>query len=151
MGHDPAVWVQPPPAPVLRVVNPVARRLLRSRLGTLLPSTLAVLEFSGRRSGRRYAVPVGVHEVHGAQVVFTEAPWRLNFADEHAATVRRGADHRTGTGVLDRDPQAVADALGAVVERIGARNLAMRTTPGHRITRADLVGLRRGMVRLQLE
>jgi len=85
-----AVWVQPPPVPVMRLVSPLMRRLLRSPLASRLPPALTLLEFAGRRSGRRFAVPVGVHEVQDGSVVFTEAGWRRNFAGGPEVTVRRG-------------------------------------------------------------
>ena len=44
----------------------------------------------------------------------------------------------------------MADALGVAVEPVGARGLAIRTTPGHHVTHGDLVGLRRSMVLLEL-
>ena len=46
---------------------------------------------------------------------------------------------------------AIADALEAAVERVGAQGLALRVAPGHRITRDDLVALGRGMVALELD
>ncbi|HET7475673.1 MAG TPA: hypothetical protein VFJ97_06560 [Dermatophilaceae bacterium] len=151
MSPDPAVRMQPPPKAVLRVVNPLLRRLLLSPLGDRMPPAMAVIEFTGRRSGRRYAVPVGVHDVPGGPVVFTESPWRRNFAGGGQVTVTRGRDRRRGRGVLVQDPDAVADALSIAVDKAGPRNLAMRVTPGHQITRADLVQLGRNMVRLELD
>lgn len=151
MDKEFAVRVQPPPKPVLRVVNPVMRRLLTSPLAFRLPPAMAVLEFTGRRSGRRFAVPVGVHEVQDAQVVFTEAGWRRNFAGGREVTVLRGGKRRHGRGVLVEDPVTVAEVLGAAIERFGARNLAMRIAPGHQVTHDDLVQLGRGMIRLELD
>lgn len=151
MDQQPTVWMQPPPRQVMRVVNPVLRRLLVSRFAFLLPPAMSVLEFTGRRSGRRFSVPVGVHEVRYDLVVFSEAGWRRNFADGREVTVRRGRQRRHGRAVLVEDPAKVAAALGVAVERIGARNLAMRTAPGHEITRQDLLRLGRGMLRLELE
>ena len=64
--------------------------------------------------------------------------------------MRRGRARRQGRGVLVDDPAVVADALGVAVEPVGARGLAIRTTPGHHVTHGDLVGLRRSMVLLEL-
>lgn len=150
VDQEPAVRVQPPPKPVLRVVNPVMRVLLTSPLAARMPPAMALLEFTGRRSGRRLAVPIGVHEVEDGPVVFTEAGWRHNFAGGREVTLRRGRRRRHGRGVLVEDPEIVADALGIAIERVGARNLAMRTAPGRQITRHDLVRLGRKMVRLEL-
>ena len=151
MDQQLAVWVQPPPRQVLQVVNPIMRRLLVSTLASRLPAAMAVLEFNGRRSGRRFAVPVGVHNVRDDLVVFSEAGWRRNFAGGQEVTVRRGRQRRRGRALLIEDPVEVATVLSVAVERIGARNLAMRTPPGHEITHEDLLRLGRGMIRLDLD
>ncbi|MDF3299894.1 hypothetical protein [Streptomyces tropicalis] len=41
---------------------------------------LALLHFTGRRTGRAYTVPAGVHTLGDALVVATGSGWRLNFA-----------------------------------------------------------------------
>ena len=68
---------RPPRWLIDHVANPVVRRLAPTRFGRRLP--VAVLRFTGRRTGRRLDVPVGVHDVAGQRVIFTGAPWRLNF------------------------------------------------------------------------
>lgn len=150
MHHESAVRLQPPPLAVMRVLNPLLRALLLSPLGNRLPPLMAVLVFTGRRSGRSFTVPVGVHELASGPVVFTEARWRLNFAGGREVSVRRGRQHREGRGVLVEDPQQVAHALAEAIERVGARDLALRTTPGREITHDDLLALDRRMVRLEL-
>ena len=144
-----AVRLAPPPPAVLRVVNPLMRRLLKSPCAGVLPSAMAVLEFTGRRSGRSLSVPVGVHDLGDRRVVFTEAPWRRNFTGGRDVAVRRGPDRRECVGVLVEDAEAVTDALAEAVARFGARNLAILSPKGHRITRDDLKLLRRSMVRLE--
>ena len=133
------------------VLNPVLRRLLRSPLAPRLPAPMAVLEYTGRRSGRAYATCVGVHEVAGGPVVFTEAPWRHNFAGGREVAVRRGSRRRTGRGVLVEDPDAVVRALSEAVERVGPAGMVLRVAPGHQITDEDLRRLDRRMVRLELD
>lgn len=146
------VRMSPPPQAVLRVVNPVMRRLLVSPLADRMPPVMAVLEYEGRRSGKQFAIPVGVHDVGGnGPVVFTEAPWRRNFEGGRKLTLRRGSNRRPGRGVLVWDPEAVADALVAAVAKVGPRGLAMKVAPGHHITREDLVRLGRTMLRVQLD
>jgi len=127
------------------------RRLLTSPLAGRMPAAMVVLGFTGRRSGRRFAIPVGMHEVTNASVVFSEASWHRNFTGGRAVTVTRGRDRRQGRGVLVDDPDVVADALGVAIDRFGARNLAMRTTPGRQVTHDDLIRVGRGMVRLELD
>jgi len=110
---------------------------------------MAVLEFEGRRTGKRFAIPVGVHAVDGhGSVVFTEASWRRNVEGGRKLTLRRGNTRRYGSGVLVEDPKAVADALMAPWRRSG-RGLAMQTAPGHQLTRGDLIRLGRTMLRVR--
>lgn len=59
------------------LVNPLVRRVAPTRLGSRLP--VAVLGVTGRRSGRHFDIPVAVHQVAGQPLIFTGAPWRLNF------------------------------------------------------------------------
>lgn len=151
MEAEPAVRNAPPPQAVIRVVNPVTRRLLTSPLASRMPPGMALLECTGRRSGRQLIIPVGIHEVQGGPVVFSTAAWRLNFTGGAPLTVVRGKQRRPGRGVLVEDPEVVADALAIAVERKSGRQLAMRIAPGHQVTREDLIRLGRGMVRLELE
>lgn len=152
MDPEAPVRMSPPPPAVLRVVNPVMRRLLVSPLANRMPPAMAVLEYEGRRSGKQFAIPVGVHDVDGnGSVVFTEAPWRRNFEGGRELTLRRGSNRRHGRGVLVEDPEAVGDALAAAVATVGPRGLAMTVAPGHDITREDLVRLGRTMLRVQLD
>ena len=140
----------PPPPAVLRVVNPVLRRLLLSPLAPRLPAPMTVLEFTGRRSGRRFTVCVGVHELDDGPVVFTEARWRRNFTDGRDLVLRRGRQRRAGRGLLVEDPDAVAHALAQAVARVGPEGLVLKVAKGHEITYEDLRGLGRSMVRLEL-
>ncbi|MDP9222569.1 MAG: grhN, partial [Actinomycetota bacterium] len=107
----------------------------------------ALLEFRGRRSGRRLSVVVGWYTVGDTRVVFTPAPWRWNFAGGAAATVRfRGLDE-DHVGTLELDPATVARALHAVI-RAGTspRALGLRVPAGHTVTADDVVRTRRAMV-----
>jgi hypothetical protein len=144
--------MSPPPPAVLRVVNPLMRRLLVSPLANRMPPAMALLEYEGRRSGKQFAIPVGVHDVDGnGSVVFTEAPWRRNFEGGRELTLSRGRNRRPGRGILVEDPEAVADALVAAVAKVGPRGLAMTASPGHDITRDDLLRLGRTMLRVELD
>ena len=61
-----------------RIGNVFVRPLLRSRAGRGMHE-LALLSFSGRRSGKRYDVPVAYHELDGEGIVLTRSRWRVNF------------------------------------------------------------------------
>jgi hypothetical protein len=73
------VWISPPPPlAVLRAMNVVMRPLLSSAAGKRMKGVM-LLEFSGRRSGKVFKVPVNFHLVDGVPMAITNRPWRLNF------------------------------------------------------------------------
>lgn len=69
--------------------NPVMIRILVSRVHWLLSSGLCVIEYEGRRSGRRVRLPTGCHGFDDGVVVSTsiapERTWWRNFSDGHPA------------------------------------------------------------------
>lgn len=137
----------PPPKAVLRVLNPANRFLLRTPLARFI-APFALLEFAGRRTGRRHRIVVGWHLVDGAQLVLTPATWRINFADGWPATVSwrgRSADY---VGTLDADPAAVAAAVNSLLRGgTSARSLGLRMPAGHTVTPDDMVHARRAAIR----
>jgi hypothetical protein len=137
-----------PPKAVLRVVNPVVRALLGTPLGRAMPQ-VGVVRFSGRRTGRRYAVVVGVHEIDGRAVVVTPAAWRLNFRGGAPVELRHRGRTLRRRGTLVEDPDAVAAALQRLFdEGTTDRMLGMRVEPGHRVTPEDVVATGRTLVEL---
>lgn len=75
----PAIAVSHPPRVVLRLVNPVLDRLLRSPIGTALRRRYLTLTFTGHKYGRIYHFPVRAHRIQGNLYAVTSARWRLNF------------------------------------------------------------------------
>ena len=69
-GRPPVEGAEPPEA-LAKVVNPLIRLLLRSPLHRPFSRHLIVLAFRGRKSGKRYEVVVGRHEVDEALFVPT--------------------------------------------------------------------------------
>lgn len=137
------------PSPLLvRAMNPVMRIVLRSPLGRLV-RPFALLEFEGRRTGCRYRVPVGWHELDGSAFVCTPAPWRVNFRDGAAVTVRyRGRRHEL-IGTLDDEPARVAVVLQDLAQRRGSLGpVGIAVPDGHRITATDVVAVDRALIRL---
>ena len=66
------------PAALLRMVNPVLRTVLQSRLHRALSRELMLLHVTGRRSGRVYVFPVGRYELDGQLVASAGGAWRRN-------------------------------------------------------------------------
>lgn len=136
-----------PPLLLVRILNPAMRLLLRTPVGRFI-RPFALIEFHGHRSGRRYRVPVGWHEIDGAHVVFTPAPWRANFRTPSPVTVTFRSRRRDFTGTLDDDPEAVAAALQTLADQRGTlRPIGVAVPSGHRITEADVAAVDRALIR----
>jgi deazaflavin-dependent oxidoreductase (nitroreductase family) len=73
-------------------INPLVTAVLRSPLHWLLSSGLMLITIKGRRSGRRYTIPVG-YQRHGGvlTILVSEAPkkqWWRNFPDPAPVELR---------------------------------------------------------------
>jgi len=132
---------RPPPAALLRILNPTVRAGLGTPLWRLFPSWMAVLEFRGRHSHRQLRVPVGLHDVRGTPMVFTERPWRLNFADGAPVTVISRGKRRHGRGELVQDRDEVGSAFAAALEGMRPSNLGLAVDKGHKPTAQELAAL----------
>lgn len=64
--------VYPPRAMTRYLINPIMRVLVDRRLAS---DRLLVLHFSGRRTGRQFAIPVVCHPLDDSLVVLTTRPW----------------------------------------------------------------------------
>jgi hypothetical protein len=129
-----------------RFLNPLLGVVLRTPAARMV-KPFALLEFSGRRTGRRYRMPVGWHEGEGVARVFSPAVWRANFALPAPAVVRYGGRKKAVRGTLVRDPEAVASALNAVLSSgVAPRMLGLEMDSGHRVTVEDVVATRRAMI-----
>lgn len=137
----PAVERVHPPDWLIRIVNPITRRLVRRGRGRLA-ERLAVLEFNGRRTAKAYAVPVGYRVVDGRGVVLTNSRWRHNFAGGVDATVVRAGRRRRVRAELMDDPAEVAALYDRLIDEIGwrkaGRELGVRINVDRRPTLDEL-------------
>jgi hypothetical protein len=69
----------PPPA-LVRLASPLVRMLLGSPLHGVLDDSFLVLHLAGRKTGRRYDIPVRYADMdmEGKLIVVTVARWRVN-------------------------------------------------------------------------
>ena len=105
-----------PPAALFRVINPVMGAVLRSPLHRAVSGRLMRLEFTGRRSGRRYALPVGYVRSGDELLTGTEKGWKANFRGGGPVTVWLDGRPRQGSADLIED----AAGLGEAYRRIAA-------------------------------
>ena len=139
-----------PPALAIRILNPLMRALLGSRLGRRMHN-LALIEFSGRHSGRRYRVPVGWHHAGGQAIVVTPASWRASFSGGRIASVHYDGHVQSMTGTLVTEAADVARAVQTLLDDgTSPRQLGLRIPSGHRMTPSDVSTVNRAIIRFEL-
>jgi hypothetical protein len=134
------VQLNPPPPTLMRMINPLVRRVLVTRLLAKRIGVIALVELRGRRTGRVLQIPVGLHDIDGARTAFTSRRWRLNFTDPAEVTVTLRGQPRPGTAVLvAAQPGQVGAALRAALEN-GASPfvLGLKIAKGYRPSIAEL-------------
>ncbi|HKH10025.1 MAG TPA: nitroreductase/quinone reductase family protein [Rubrobacter sp.] len=104
------------------LVNPAILRLLSSRLHFVLSGGTLVLTVTGRRSGRRYDVPLNwVPSGDGGLVCFTGGAWsgwwKNVSADGTPASVTLRGERLPATARLVGDPEAVERGLRLFLAR----------------------------------
>ena len=143
-----SVAVKPPPKALIRVLNPIMRVVLPTRLGRAL-RPLAILEMTGRRSGAPHRIPVGAHEVEGETVVFTDRPWRENVRGGADVVLSSGGQRRAAYAELIDDPAIVGPALAPVAARIGPRRLGLAVAGDTTPTADDYAATGKSMIRIR--
>lgn len=115
--------ISPPVPPVVfeRVVNPLMKRLLRSRLHPLVSDSLLLVTFTGRQSGREYTTPVGYEQLDGTLYVTsqTDRTWWRNLRDDAPVTVHLRGERREGRTEVIEDDRAVAEYVRGYLVRHG--------------------------------
>lgn len=108
----------PPPA-LIRAFNPMVRLLLRSPSHGMLDSSVLLLHVTGRKTGRRYDIPVSYVDIDGRLTVVTVARWRVNLRGGADVEVTWRGRRRRMRASLDEDPACVAVTYMTVIDRLG--------------------------------
>ncbi len=139
-----------------RIANVFMRPLLRSSAGKRIHE-LALLSFVGRRSGRRYEVPVEFHELDGEPLILTAAAWKANLRGGADVELVHEARRVPMRAELIEDPDDVASIYEALIGQIGiahakATKIGLEVIgeemPTHEQVREAVAG-RRTVVRLR--
>jgi hypothetical protein len=97
-----------------RVINPVVKKILRSPLhGVLSPNTL-LLEFTGRKSGRKLSTPVSYHSSGGVAHCFTRKSfvwWKNLNSGEPVYVTIKGKRHLVNPEVEAENSEIKGQAL----------------------------------------
>src|ERR1700747_1395344 len=124
-----------PPPTLVKMGNPLVRMLLGSPLHGVLGDSFLVLHLAGRKTGRRYNIPVGYVDLEGRLAVVTVARWRVNLRGGADVEVTRHGCLRPMHALLDEDPASVAVSYQGMIDRIGLAEAQRErgiSTPGRR-------------------
>ncbi|MCA4727111.1 hypothetical protein [Mycolicibacterium fortuitum] len=116
-----AVTVAHPPQLMLRVVNPALRFMLRTPFAGGARKQFMVLTVRGRKTGRKYAIPLSAHHIDNTLYAMTDAAWKHNFRDGATAEVLLGGHTTTMHGELIQDRATVADLFHRCAESYGVK------------------------------
>lgn len=119
--QSPAVTLSHPPAVMLRIVNPLVGRLLRTPLAGSLRQQMMVVDVTGRKTGRRYSIPLSAHQIDGQLYALTSAPWKNNFRDGAMAEVLHDGRVTAMRGELVTDPATVAELSHRCAQSYGPK------------------------------
>lgn len=108
-----------PPPTLVKMGNPLVRMLLGSPLHGMLDDSFLVLHLSGRKTGRRYDIPVGYVDMGGKLTVVTVARWRVNLRGGADVSVMLRGCLRPMHALLEENPASVAVSYQAMIDRIG--------------------------------
>lgn len=120
------------------LMNAVPRLVLASPSHQLMSGRYATLHFIGRKSARRYHVPVAYRGGQDRIVLATDSAWWHNIADGQAFTVTfRGQRHDATATRLDYDESV--EALRELVKVPGYSKAAGIPRTDGEVAEADLV------------
>jgi len=108
-----------PPPTLVKMGNPLVRMLLGSPLHGVLGDSFLVLHLTGRKTGRRYDIPVGYVDMEGKLAVVTVSRWRVNLRGGADVEVTLRGRRRPMHALLEEDPAAVAVSYHAMIGRLG--------------------------------
>jgi hypothetical protein len=127
-----AITVSHPPDALLRFVNPMMKLLLRTPFAGPARNQLMVVDFTGRKSGRHYSLPLSAHQIDGVLYAMTGATWKNNFRDGAAAQILHDGKKTTMHGELITDKAHVIDLYARCAEGYGAKRAARAMGLGFR-------------------
>jgi hypothetical protein len=143
----------PPPPLLMRLINPVVRRFLTTRLLGGHIEALMLVEFTGRRTGRVIRLPMARHLIEGDVCAFTGRPWRLNFTGGAPVIVtHRGRARQGHASLLAATSEQVGAALRTALDNGSSPFvLGLKIPRGDVPTVADLARVQTSLIRFDLE
>ena len=116
-----AITISHPPDAVLRVFNPILKFLLHTPFAGPARNQFMVVDFTGRKSGRHYSIPLSAHVLDGVLYATTANAWKNNFRDGAAAHVLHDGKTTKMHGELITDKAMVADLYARCAQSYGVK------------------------------
>lgn len=140
---------RPPEWLFKRVINPTMRFILRSPLHGLLSDGLALLTFTGRKSGKQFSTPVAYNRLDDKTImVMTRSGWWKNFSQGEAITVLVKGKKYQGKPEIILDKEAVWGYIMRFLQehhnprKVGIMNAPETDTAAMRKEASDLLAIR---------
>ena len=108
---------KPPPRGLMRAMNAVMGLILRSPLHGLTSGKTLLLGFSGRKSGRRYTIPMSYALVGDEIFMSTGAPWWKNLAGGAPVELLLRGEARSGVAEAVAGEEESAEVLRTILLR----------------------------------
>lgn len=115
------ITISHPPALILRTINPILKLVLHTPFAGSARNQFMVVDFTGRKSGRHYSIPLSAHVLDGILYAMTSAVWKNNFRDGASAKVVHDGKTTTMRGELITDKAHSADLYARVAESYGVK------------------------------
>lgn len=112
---------QGPPLPkwAYKIVNPLLMTILRSPLHKPISNSLMILMFEGRKSGKRYMIPVGYVAEGNRLYVFSHSAWAKNFREAAPVAMRLRGKLIRGTACITEDSAVIDTVVGRMIAERG--------------------------------
>ena len=104
---------------MFKIMNPLMKLMLQSPLHGGMSKRLMVLYFTGRKTGKQYATPVGYVREGSSILVFTHSAWRNNFKDTAPVKMRIRGKDVCGTARLVTDPLRIQQMVRQFISANG--------------------------------
>lgn len=138
---EPTATPRRPPKALFRYgLNPLFGRILRSPLHGRLGEHLALLSFTGRRSGTTYTTPVAYAQTDDTLLLGTASGWSRNLVGGAPVRVRLRGQERAGRAEVIADEGGMTDAYRTMLTLAPGfrRALAVRLDPSGEPNRDDV-------------
>ena len=115
-----------PSTRVLRTINPFVSTILRSPLHRVLSGSVLLLTFTGRKTGKRFTIPVGYTPEGDTLTLFSSRSWYKNLRGGSPVVVYLKGRGRTGLAEVIKDREAELETAERLIAKYGLKGAGRR-------------------------